>query len=197
MSFQKSELSSSDTLASTPLPVVLVGLYRTRFDGALVLENRSQRRRFSFYKGSPALVEASASADALAHQLASAGLLSDQDYRPVAEYAARKGVSEAAALLALNRVDPVQLLEILRERVRNLLLDSMDWQEGRYEIFPEAREEAGQETHLEPLLWDPPALIHQGLIRRMSVDQMLDSLAPKLQRFPQTRPDFIQTVGKR
>ena len=200
MSFQKSEsksqLSQSDTLAETSLPNVLVGLYRMRFDGALALENHAQRRRFSFYKGSPVLVESSASADALERQVVSEGPLTAQDYRPVAEYAARKGVSEATALLALHRVDPLQLLQILRERVRRLLLDSMDWRDGHYEIFPEAREKAGRQADLEPLLWDPPLLIHQGLIRQMSVDQMLNALASKLQRFPQAKADFNQAVGR-
>jgi len=196
MSLQQSQIKQSDTLAETSLPRVLASLYRTRFHGVLALENHAQRRRFSFYKGSPALVESSASADTLERHLMSASLLSAEDYRPVAEYAARKGVGEATALLALNRVDPLQLLEILRLRVRNLLLDSMDWQSGRYTLFPESLEKMPQQSDLEPLLWDPPPIIHQGLIRQMTVDQMLDALAPQLQRFPQIRPDFNPALGR-
>ena len=192
MPFPEIELADSAEFARTPLPRVLIALHRAKFSGSLVLHNGRQQRSFVFQAGSPVLSESNLASDSLAAHLREQRLISAEGYPAVLDYAKKREVSEGAALLALRILEPVQLFHALREQIRDRLVDSMRWQKGRYELAPTGEEN----LEIEPLGWDLPPLIHRALADHWTVDRLLNSLSPRLLRYPRMGPGFPRAVQR-
>ena len=182
----------ADQLASTPLPNLLLALRACSFSGKLSLHNGRQERAFIFRKGAPILSESNLARDSLGAYLIRESLLSDEDLRPAIQRAEERHISQAAALLELEIIEPVKLFHLLQGQTRRHLFDSMDWRTGRYELIPD--EEA--ETGFEALAIDLLPAVCEGLAAHWSIEELLAGVSEDLLRFPRTLPAFSGSLQR-
>jgi tetratricopeptide (TPR) repeat protein len=172
-------------LAATPLPKLLLSLYRSQWSGALNLTRTKTQKRIAFQKGAPVYSESNLANETLGAQLIDQGKLRPIDHQRVSEYMARKQCKEGVALLALELLEPKGLFLALKEQVRRRLLECFAWPDGSFDLVaPEA-----VDSEVQALRSDPLALVREGLVNHWSTERMLGDLTFAIERFP--------TKGKR
>jgi len=128
--------------------------------------------------------------ESLASYLAETDLVSSVRYQPARDYASRTQVSEAAALLELQILAPLELFQALKELIRRRLIGAMEWRKGEFQLI----EGEIENSDTGPLRRSLPPLIHQALATHWTADQLLDSLSPRLGLYPRIRPGFANAV---
>src|SRR5690606_11261052 len=118
------------TLDATPLPALLLSLYRRRASGRLELAREGVTKRVWLRDGVPVLAESNLPSESLGIQLLDAGRITRDDYAKLVAAVRERGCREAAALLAMNLIGPAELFAALKDQVRRRLLDSMGWPRG-------------------------------------------------------------------
>jgi tetratricopeptide (TPR) repeat protein len=186
MSSLKTELAESGTFEQVTLPRVLLALHCADFDGRLQILNGPRHRDFTFEHGSPVFSESNLAGDDLGAHRANETILTRDDLQRVQKYAAEKGISETSALVALEILEPLALLRLLRDQTCRRLVDSMAWQKGEYKIT--RSEETNPEAR--PLRCCLPRLVQQGLAMHWGVDRLLDELATHVRTYARPRPGF-------
>ncbi|MCS5638101.1 MAG: DnaJ domain-containing protein [Myxococcota bacterium] len=190
MSSLKTELAESGTFEQVPLPRILLALHCADFEGSLRIDNGQRHRHFTFEHGSPVLSESNLAVDDLAPHRAGEAILTDADLHRVRKYAAEKGIGETSALVALEILEPLALLRLLRDQTRRRLIDSMAWREGKYELI--RSEEKNPDAR--PLGCSLPPLVQQGLAMHWGLNRLVDELAADLRSYARPRPGFDSRV---
>lgn len=168
------------TLASHPLPALLLALHRTRFEGVLELTRDKTHKEVTFHQGQPVLSESNVQSETLGLQLIDQGIIDRAAHQRVSEFMERKGCKEGVALLALELLKPKELFIALKEQVRRRLLEAFAWADGQYKLGEV--EELKQEV--QPLRSDLLALVHEGLANHWTPDRLLTDLTPFIERYP-------------
>jgi len=158
---------------------------------------RGQRhRQFRFEHGSPVLSESLLSGDELRADPASEAILTADDLDRVRKYASENRITETAALAALEILDPLELLHLLREQTCRRLLDCMAWRTGEYELEPSKE----HNPEARPLGCSLAPIVQQGLAIHWGVDQLLGELATRIEGYASPRPGFdglVEELGLR
>ena len=186
MSSLKTDLAESGTFDQVSLPRILLALHVSGFDGSLRIYCGQRHRQFRFEHGSPVLSESLLSGDDLRADPASEAILTADDLDRVRKYASENRISETAALAALEILDPLELLHLLRGQTCRRLLDCMAWRTGKYELAP------SKEKSLEarPLSCSLPPIVQQGLAAHWGVDHLFDELGEGIKGYASPRPGF-------
>jgi len=177
MPARPSPLPPDGDLAAHPLPRVILALWRRGFTGALRLDRGPAALRFAWRNGAPVASESTREGDDLAHALEAAGRLTAEQREEVAAHAARRGVAEGAALLALGLLQPRELVDALRDQILQRFLVAFGWSDGRYTL-----EEAAPDAETEAFRVDPLRILHAGLTAAWRPDRILGDLGPRLEQ---------------
>ncbi|MCP4039609.1 MAG: DnaJ domain-containing protein [bacterium] len=167
-------------LTQSPLPNLLLQLYRHRFDGALELTRGNTQKRIIFQQGAPVTSESNLASETLGVQLIDQGVIDRLAHGRVSDYMKREQCKEGVALLALELLQPKGLFLALREQVRRRLLEAFAWSEGNYALA-EAEE---LQSEVQPLRSDCLALVCEGLLNHWTPDRLLADLTPYIERYP-------------
>ena len=180
------------TLDTTPLPVLLLELYRQRHTGHLELSREAVRKRVWLRDGIPVLAESNLPSESLGIQLLDAGRIQRDDYARLVETVRERGCKEGAALLSLELIGPQELFSALKDQVRRRLLDGFGWPRGEFALFS-GEAPAGDAAAFR---CDPVALTQEGVAVHWSPSRIREDLSPHLDRYPQRSSRFAALAGR-
>ncbi len=169
-------IPESGSLDATPLPRLLLDLYRGQFNGRLSLRRDRQEKSFLFQEGIPIFAESNLASETLGVQLMDSGQLSREDHARVSAHVMRHRCREGKALLDLKLLEPKALFVALKDQVRTRLLDCFGWPAGEFGIEPS--ESPGSEA--QPFRADLFALLQEGIECHWSADRVLSDLSPHM-----------------
>ena len=169
-------IPSSGILHETPLPKLLLELYRARFNGTLRLTRERLEKSFLFREGLPIFAESNLASETLGVQLMDAGRISRADHVEVSSYVQRKRCKEGVALLELGLLDPKSLFSALKEQVRMRVVDCFAWPRGEFEVEPAKAPPADA----QPFRADIYPLLQEGIETHWSADRILTDLADRM-----------------
>ncbi len=173
-------LSEHGPLEETPLPRLLLELYRGRFDGALKLVRDHVGKSFLFREGVPIFAESNLASESLGVQLLDSGRISRAEHARVSEYVRREDCKEGKALLDLQLLKPRELFLSLKEQLRIRVVECFGWNRGEYFLEP-------TDTPLEraqPFSADVYSLIQEGIETHWSPERVLTALGDRMTRYP-------------
>jgi len=169
-------IPETGSLGETPLPRLLLDLYRARFDGSVRLHRGRLEKTFLFQEGIPIFAESNLASETLGVQLMDAGRITREDYTRVSAHVQEKKCKEGTALLQLGILEPKALFTALKEQVRARVVDCFGWPDGEFALAPSDTPSA----NAQPFRADVYALVQEGLESHWSADRILADLAPKL-----------------
>jgi curved DNA-binding protein CbpA len=170
-------LPKEGTLEATPLPRLLLDLYRASFDGSLSLSRERAHKSFLLQEGVPIFAESNLSSETLGAQLIEAGKLTREDHARVSEHMAARKCREGTALLELGVIDPKSLFVALKEQVRVRLTDCFRWPGGSFVVEASDR----PDERAQPFRVDVYRLVQEGLETHWPADRILADLAPHME----------------
>ena len=185
-------IPQSGELAATPLPRLLLDLYRERFDGRLALIQDRAEKNILLHKGEPVVAESNLASESLGVRLMDAGRFSRDDHTRASAHMRARGCKEGAALLELGLLEPRELFVALKDQVRSRIVDCFAWPAGRFEIDPASTAPEGA----QPFRADVFALVQEGLETHWSMDRILAELAPHMD-LPVARSRRVQRIQER
>ena len=180
------------TLDATPLPGLLLSLYRRRASGRLHLSRESLTKRVWLRDGVPVLAESNLPSESLGIQLLDAGRISRDDYAKLVETVRERRCKEGAALLSMGLMGPQDLFTALKDQVRRRLLDSMGWPRGEWSFDPQ--DAPGPDA--SAFRCDPVALTHEGVAIHWPPSRLRAALAERFARYPEPS-DRLAALGAR
>jgi tetratricopeptide (TPR) repeat protein len=180
------------TLDATPLPALLLSLYRRRASGRLDLAREGLTKRVWLKDGVPVLAESNLPSESLGIQLLDAGRITRDDYAALVEAVRQRRCKEGAALLSMGLIGPQDLFSALKDQVRRRLLDSMGWPRGEWQF--DASDAPGPDA--SAFRCDPVALTHEGVAIHWPPSRMRAALAEPLRRYPAATPRFAALAGR-
>jgi tetratricopeptide (TPR) repeat protein len=172
-----SQLPKEGTLAKTPLPRLLLELYRASFDGTLSLSRERAHKSFLLQEGVPIFAESNLSSETLGAQLIDAGKITREDHARVSKHMAARKCREGTALLELGVIDPKTLFVALKEQVRVRLTDCFRWPDGSFVVEAADR----PDERAQPFRVDVYRLVQEGLEVHWPADRILADLAPHME----------------
>jgi len=184
--------SERGTLDTTPLPALLLSLYRRRASGRLDLAREGLSKRVWLKDGVPVLAESNLPSESLGIQLLDAGRITRDDYAKLVETVRERRCKEGAALLAMGLMGPQDLFTALKDQVRRRLLDSMGWPRGDWSF--DAADTPGADT--VAFRCDPVALTHEGVAIHWPPSRLRAALAGPLGRYPEPSPRLAALAGR-
>lgn len=179
-------------LGETPLPALLLALYRRRASGRLELAREGVTKRVWLRDGVPVLAESNLPSESLGIQLLDAGRIRRDDYAKLVEAVRERRCKEGAALLALGMIGPQDLFGALKDQVRRRLLDAMGWPHGEWSF--DAADSPAADT--AAFRCDPVALTHEGVAIHWPLARLRAALAAALPRYPEPGPRFAALAGR-
>lgn len=179
-------------LDETPLPALLLALYRRRASGRLELAREGVAKRVWLREGVPVLAESNLPSESLGIQLLDAGRIRRDDYAKLVEAVRERRCKEGAALLALGMIGPQELFGALKDQVRRRLLDAMGWPHGEWSF--DAADAPAADT--SAFRCDPVALTHEGVAIHWPPARLRAALAAALPRYPEPGPRFAALAGR-
>lgn len=179
-------------LDETPLPALLLALYRRRASGRLELAREGVAKRVWLREGVPVLAESNLPSESLGIQLLDAGRIRRDDYAKLVEAVRERRCKEGAALLALGMIGPQELFGALKDQVRRRLLDAMGWSHGEWSF--DAADAPAADT--SAFRCDPVALTHEGVAIHWPPARLRAALAAALPRYPEPGPRFAALAGR-
>lgn len=161
----------------TPLPRLLLDLYRARFDGSVTLTRERAEKTFLFQQGVPIFAESNLASETLGVQLMDAGRISRGEHNRVSRYMQQKECREGTALLELGFLEPKTLFVALKEQVRQRLVDCFGWTRAGFTVEPSV----APPEKAQPFRADIYALIQEGIETHWSIERVLADLAPRME----------------
>jgi tetratricopeptide (TPR) repeat protein len=159
-------------LRQTPLPRLLLLLYRARIDGRLHLRRERADKSFLLQAGVPVSADSNLASESLGVQLLDSGRLSREDHVRASQHVQAKSCREGTALLELGLIDARGLFSALKEQVRLRLVDCFGWPDGTFEIDPNERAPEDAQAFRA----DVYPLVQEGIATHWSHDRILTDL---------------------
>jgi len=180
------------TLDATPLPALLLSLYRRRASGRLDLAREGVAKRVWLKDGVPVLAESNLPSESLGIQLLDARRITRDDYAKVVEAVRERRCREGAALLSMELIGPQELFLALKDQVRRRLLDAMGWPRGEWSFDAEDTPAADASA----FRCDPVALTHEGVAIHWPPSRLRAALGEALRRYPERTARFAALAGR-
>jgi tetratricopeptide (TPR) repeat protein len=169
-------IPASGSLRDTPLPKLLLELYRGRFNGSLRLTRERLEKTFLFQEGVPIFAESNLASETLGVQLMDAGRISRADHVEVSSYVQEKKCKEGVALLDMGLLDPKSLFAALKEQVRMRIVDCFAWPRGEFDVEPAA----APPTDAQPFRADIYPLVQEGIETHWGAERILTDLSDRM-----------------
>jgi tetratricopeptide (TPR) repeat protein len=185
-------LPEQGRLEETPLPNLLLDLFRARFSGSARIVRDRVEKGFLFREGIPVFAESNLTSESLGVQLMDAGKISRSDYSRVVRHVERQRCKEGTALLDLELIAPRELFLALKEQVRGRLIECFGWARGKFTIQPSAA--PPEET--QPFRADIYPLLQEGIETHWSADRVLADLGPHMNQYA-TRTALVSRIQHR
>jgi tetratricopeptide (TPR) repeat protein len=122
----------SGELAMRPLPAVLLDLYDRLATGKLVLKRGRVSKIVDLVNGNPVSTSSTTRDEMLGHFLVSGGVITEDQHRAAVTHAARASQKLGEALVALQMLSVVQLIEQLGRQARHKLVQALRWPQGAW-----------------------------------------------------------------
>src|SRR5688500_323118 len=122
----------SGELAMRPLPAVLLDLYDELATGKLVLKRGRVSKTVDLVNGNPVSTSSTPRDETLGHFLVSGGVISEDQHRTAVGHAARAGIKLGEALVALQTLSVVQLIDQLGRQARHKIVQALRWPQGAW-----------------------------------------------------------------
>lgn len=180
------------TLDATPLPGLLLALYRRRASGRLDLAREGVTKRVWLRDGVPVLAESNLPSESLGIQLLDAGRITRDDYARLVTAVRERGCREGAALLSMGLIGPQDLFTALKDQVRRRVLDCLGWPRGDWRFDPSDPPAADAAA----FRCDPVALTHEGVAVHWPPAQLRTALADRMRRYPERTARFAALAGR-
>ncbi|MGH0028775.1 MAG: J domain-containing protein [Myxococcota bacterium] len=165
------------TFEQTPLPRLLLAVYRAGFNGTLRLVRERAEKTVKLQQGVPIFAESNLASETLGVQLMDAGLIRREDHLRVSKHMEEKGCREGTALLDLGLIDPRSLFIALKDQVRARLLDCFGWPQGSFRV----EGSGAPDEKAQPFRVDVYRLVQEGIETHWSHDRILADLAPHME----------------
>jgi tetratricopeptide (TPR) repeat protein len=165
------------TFQQTPLPRLLLAIYRAGFHGSLVLSRVRAEKTFKLQQGVPIFAESNLASETLGVQLMDSGRISREDHLRVSQRMEEKGCREGTALLDLGLIDPKSLFIALKDQVRARLLDCFGWRDGSFRT----QASGAPDEKAQPFRADVYRLVQEGIETHWSTDRILGDLSPHME----------------
>jgi curved DNA-binding protein CbpA len=172
-------IPAKGSLRDTPLPRLLLDLYRARYDGSVRLARDRLEKSFLFQGGIPIFAESNLASETLGVQLMDSGRISRDDYTRVSTHVQEAKCKEGTALLELEILDPKSLFLALKEQVRARVVDCFGWPEGEFALEPADAPSADA----QPFRADVYSLVQEGIETHWSADRILTDLSEHMDAF--------------
>jgi len=179
-------------IEETPLPRLLLDLYRARYSGALTLSRDRVGKRFLFREGIPVFAESNLASESLGVQLMDSGRISRADYNRVVGHIERTQCKEGKALLDLKFLEPKELFVALKDQVRFRIIECFGWPHGEFFVDPSSEPPADA----QPFRADVYSLLQEGIEAHWSNERTLSDLGPNMERYPQRSRRFERALAR-
>lgn len=167
-----------------PLPATvadrLLGLQAERATGLLRIVRDEAERTFGLLDGGLVSVESSLLGERLCTRLAATGLLDEAQTGRIARFATQHGISETSAVLSLRLIEPRQLFEAIRERIRACADACLDLPDTTASL--DLASAPSEDTRVFACEIGP--LVHRRLAHDLTLDRLAADLAGDLARYP-------------
>lgn len=186
MSDTPADLPERGSLEGLALARLLLALHARGWSGTLELARGRSLRRLEISAGHPVYVESNLPSEGLARHLVEQEALAEADAERAAELRAERGGRELAAVAALGRLAPKELVAALRGYLRAKLADALAWPDGNYRLDAEAPPAEGTEAFRV----DPRPIVGAALARSRRPDEILAALGERVQAWPEPDRGF-------
>jgi len=179
-------LPSTGDLARHSLARVVLALWRRSFTGTLGLTHGATQRRFQWRDGAVVGTASTRREDGLVEQLIASGRITAADQARLVAYREQREVHGAAALLALEILEPTEIVRAVREQISRQLVDAFGWTEGPFALD----ETATPGPDSAAFRVDPIRILQDGIAAWWRPDRILADLGPWLGRYAEPSEQF-------
>ena len=137
-------------LTQTPLPEILVIIYRHNAPGTLVCRRGNEMKEIFVDRGNIIFATSNQVRDSLGDRLLNDGLITREQYDESVRRLVATGKRQGTVLTEMNVLDPSVMLEAVREQIQEIVWSVFGWDGGKVTFTP------GRERHREFVRLDIP-----------------------------------------
>ena len=126
------------SLAETPVPALLLGVWRAGRSGALELKRHQRWRRLVFDRGAAVACTSNVADDSLPRHLVGAGVLTDAEATSLLAAAVTRGKRPEELLVEKGVLTAETLAQKLQSNLARALLDCFTWGDGTWQWLGDA-----------------------------------------------------------
>ena len=184
----------SGELAMRALPAVLLDLHDELATGKLVLKRGRVSKTVDLVHGNPVSSSSTPRDETLGHFLVSGGVISEDQHRTAVGHAARAGIKLGEALVALQTLSVVQLIDQLGRQARHKIVQALRWPQGAWRFDPAEPADGVQLRMVEVVLEGLRETAVEDLDRLARLDAMAFELTDRGERLV---PELVRVFGER
>lgn len=137
-------------LAQTPLPEILVTVYRHKAPGTIECHRGNERKEIYLDRGHIVFATSNQVRDSLGDRLLNEGLITREQYDESVRRLLQSGRRQGTILTEMRVLDPEAMLEAVREQIQEIVWSLFAWDGGTARFMP------GRDLHREFVKLDIP-----------------------------------------
>lgn len=174
-------------LAQTPLPELLVRIFRYRAPGVIECRRGDSIKRIYLDRGEIIFATTNQITESLGDKLMREGKITRQQYDDSVQRLRVTGKRHGVTLMEMKILDAEELATAVREQIQEIVWSVFEWPDGTVSFTP------GREKHLEfvKIELPVPAAIMQGVRRMVDAKALISRLGNRttlLSRTPEPLP---------
>jgi hypothetical protein len=163
-------------LAQTPLPEVLVTIYRYKVPGIIECTREGEEKKIFIDEGNIIFATSNLISDSLGDRLLNEGKISIEQYREsVRRLNKESGKRQGSILVEMRALEPKDLFIAVREQVESIVWSIFDWENGSV-VFTPGRD---KQTEFIKLTLPIPAAIFEGVQRLKEAKRLIARIGNK------------------
>jgi len=182
----------SGELGDGALASLVVECAQQRASGLLHLRSARATKHFDWHDGALVGADSDRASEGLCARLAAAGRIDPEAAERARAQAQQRGHREEAALLALELLEPRDLIEAVRARTRALLVDAIGWPRVEFAFDPETcPPEAARAFRCDPL-----PIVHTAIVGQWPAERFFERFAPHFAQHPTVGDALEACIGR-
>ena len=174
------DAKASGSLAELAFGRLLHALHTAGATGVLEVSTGRKRKSIHLDSGEPIHIEGNVVSECLGRVLAREGLISDAECKRSVRILRERDALQGQVLIELGCISETNLEYGLARQLETKLLEPFDWEAGTYRFTPGAQETPARARLPEGV----PAVVSEGVRRRMPADRVRRELEGVLDRYP-------------
>lgn len=170
----------SGVYGALDFPALLERLSGARFTGRLHLQHGVQRKQIEILNGFPVNASSNVRAEVLGYWLRRRGVISEAQLHESQDLMLRDGLRQGEALVRLGVLTMERLFQLLREMIREKVLNVFAWPGGTYGTAPDP--EVGNHTGI--FQTNPLLLVFEGVLRHAPAERVVAAFDARMGRSP-------------